>query len=71
VPADAVVAESRDEFQGAMLRRQFPALGEAADGQNVTVRRAHVPLVRAVLSNSCKEGLDCDGGLVIGVFERS
>ena len=57
VPHDAAFAELRDEIQGTMLRRQLPALGEAAQGEKFPVRRAHVPLVRAVLADAGDEGL--------------
>jgi hypothetical protein len=56
VPHDAAFAELRDEIQGAMLRRQLPALGEAAQGEEFPVRRAHVPLVRAVFADASDEG---------------
>ena len=58
VPHDAAFAELRDEIQGAMLRRQFPALGEAPAGEDGTVRRSHVSLVRTVLSHAGDEGLN-------------
>ena len=66
VPHDAAFAELRDEIQGAMLRRQLPALGEAAQGEEFAVRCPHVLLVGAVLSDAGDEGLDRDDGFVIG-----
>ena len=40
-----------------MLGRQFAALGEAAAGEDVSVRRTHVPLVRAVFADAGDEAL--------------
>ena len=59
VPHDAAFAELRDEIQGAMLRRQLPALGEAAQGEKFPVRRPHVPLVRAVFADAGDEPRRC------------
>ena len=40
-----------------MLGRQFAALGEAAAGEDVAMRRSHVAFVRAVLSYAIYEKL--------------
>ena len=39
VPHDAVVAEPREEVQDGVIRRQLAALGEAADGDAITLSR--------------------------------
>jgi hypothetical protein len=39
-----------------MLGRQIAALGEAAAGEDVAMRRSHVAFVRTVFSNSVYEG---------------
>ena len=39
-----------------MLGRQFAALGEAAAGEDVAMRRSHVAFVRTVLSYAVYEG---------------
>ena len=49
-----------------MLGRQFAALGEAAAGEDVSVRRAHVAFVRTVLSYAVEEGFDREGVLGVG-----
>ena len=49
-----------------MLGRQFAALGEAAAGEDVAMRRSHVAFVRAVLSYAVEEGFDREDVLVFG-----
>ena len=41
-----------------MLGRQFAALGEAAAGEDVAMRRSHVAFVRPVFSYTVEEGFD-------------
>ena len=69
VPHDAVVAETCEEFQYGVARRQFLPLSEAAQGEKFPVGRSHVPLVRAVLADADDEGLDRLGGFVVDVLE--
>ena len=45
-----------------MLGRQFAALGEAAAGEDVAVRRSHVAFVRTVLSYAVEEGFYSERG---------
>ena len=68
VPHDAAFAELRDEIQGAMLRRQFAALGEAAQGEKFPVRSAHVLLVRAVSADAGDEGIHGNDNLIVLVI---
>ena len=58
VPYDAVVAEPREEVEDGVARRQLAALGEAADGEDVSVEAPSVALVAAVLADAMDEGLD-------------
>ena len=50
-----------------MLGRQFAALGEAAAGEDVAVRRSHVAFVRTVLSYAVEEGFYREDVLVVVV----
>ena len=52
VPHDSVVAEPREEVQNGVARRQLAALGEAADGEDVSVEAPCVALVAAVLADA-------------------
>jgi hypothetical protein len=46
-----------------MLGRQFAALGEAAAGEDVAMRRSHVAFVRTVLSYAVYRRIERDGAL--------
>ena len=52
-----------------MLGRQFAALGEAAAGEDVAMRRSHVAFVRTVLSYAVEEGFHREDVLVFGQLE--
>ena len=58
VPHDSVVAEPREEVEDGVARRQLAALGEAADGEDVSVEAPSVALVAAVLADAMDEGLN-------------
>ena len=58
VPHDSIVAEPREEVQDGVARRQLAALGEAADGEDVSVEAPSVALVAAVLADAMDEGLN-------------
>ena len=49
-----------------MLGRQFAALGEAAAGEDVSVRRSHVAFIRTVFSYAVEEVSDREDVNVIG-----
>ena len=52
VPHDSVVAEPREEVEDGVLRRKLATLGEAADGEDVSMWGSHVLLVRAVFADA-------------------
>ena len=58
MPADAVVAEPREEVQDGVIRRQLAALREAADDKDVSVESPCVALVTSIFANAVDEGLD-------------
>ena len=49
-----------------MLGGHFAALGEAAAGEDVAMRRSHVALVRTVFSYAVEEGFHREDVLGIG-----
>ena len=53
------------EERKAMLGRQFAALGEAAAGEDVAVRRSHVAFVRTVQAYAVEEGFYSDAALTL------
>ena len=52
VPHDSVVAEPREEVEDGVACRQLAALGEAADGEDVSVEAPCVALVASVLADA-------------------
>ena len=57
MPAHAVVAEPREELEDWVVRRQLSPLGQAADGQDVSVEAPCVALVASVLADAGDEAL--------------
>ena len=64
VPYDAVVAEPREEVEDGVVRRQLAALGEAADGEDVSMWGSHVLLVRTVFADAVDEAFGRESVLV-------
>ena len=58
MPADAVVAEPREEVQHGVVGPQLAALREAPADEDVPVEAPCVALVAAVLADAMDEGLD-------------
>ena len=58
MPADAVVAEPREEVQHGVVGPQLAALREAADGKYVSVEAPCVALVASVFADAGDEALD-------------
>ena len=64
VPHDSVVAEPREEVEDGVVRRQLAALGEAADGEDVSMWGSHVLLVRTVFADAGDEAFGREPVLV-------